>query len=225
MTKNCTSSGRGLIFTLTLLCLAPAMAAPKAPYLLKDAPTLTHTLNNFTQEYNETYPERYIPPYKEIKQLNKNSAVFFASKISNVLYSSVVLDSQTQKIRTLQLTYLPPKVSLTEANPADTLPQSSAIGALISPLSNEAILIDGSAIIIGNSDTIAVDYMATLFQWFNPAFSKESCEKEVNRLLEFSKDQPLYQETINNLRYIVVHRGEKGITLAVEPIKQTEFDE
>lgn len=203
------------------------------PYLLQDAPTLTHTLGEFEKNYNTAYPKYEIPPYREIKELTHNGTLYFASKINNILYSSIVLDKQTRKIKSLQLTYVPPKPSVAEP---DTVSQIEALikfeglsktesvvqaETTIKKPINEAILIDGSDIITDDCDIVAINYMTTLYQWFNPSEAPEYSQKEIIRLLKVGRDEPLYQEIINNLRYVVVDHGEKGITLAVEPIKQT----
>lgn len=187
-------------------------------YLMSGAPTFTQTVKQFEETYNAAHPNYEIPPYQEITRLSKDNVLYFASKINSTLYSSVVVDGQTKKIKSLQLTYVAPAPVTAKIEPeTETITQQE----IITPaLENQAIVIDGDIPVINTSDNVARDYMATLLEWFNPALSHEESKKELDRLLKIGRDDPLYQEIIDNLRYVVVDHGEKGITLAVEPIKQ-----
>lgn len=201
-------------FTITTnAAVNPPLSTKTITDLLRGSMTFTQKIEKFSYSYNATYPQYKIPTYIQHKELTKNNAIYFSSKINNTLYSSVIADSKTGRVTSLQLTYVAPQINTVDQPTSPT----SQTGADSSQATQDPSTANNSHVI--NNNVIAIDYMAALFQWFNPTKSPDYCQKEITRLLKVGRDEPLYEEIINNLRYVIVDHGEKGITLAVEPIK------
>nr|WP_274723767.1 DUF1454 family protein [Xenorhabdus bovienii] len=79
-------------------------------YLLPDSPTFEETIPVFREKYNKKYPEIPLHEYKVI--VSKDISLPFiraASKINEKIYSSAVLERGSEKIKSLQITLLPPQ--------------------------------------------------------------------------------------------------------------------
>lgn len=67
----------------------------------------------------------------------------------------------------------------------------------------------------------ALAYMAALVNFFEPMLSDEQSLNRVNDLLAKGRGSRYYQQSEGALRYVVADNGDKGLTLAVEPLKLT----
>lgn len=65
----------------------------------------------------------------------------------------------------------------------------------------------------------ALAYMAALVRFFEPTLSSEQSQKRIDDLLAKGLGSRYYQQTEGAQRYVVADNGEKGLTLAVEPLK------
>lgn len=78
-----------------------------AYYLLPDAPTFDLTLTQFRKEYNADNPSFPLNEYRVIKSENETIPLIrAATRINAQLYSSIVLEKESNKIKSLQLTHL-----------------------------------------------------------------------------------------------------------------------
>lgn len=79
-------------------------------YLSPDAALFNETIPVFRQKYNQDNPSYPIHEFKVIK--SKDISLPYipaASRINSKIYSSAVLERGSEKIKSLQLTLLPPK--------------------------------------------------------------------------------------------------------------------
>jgi hypothetical protein len=86
----------------------PPDATPIAPYLLADAPTFDLTIVKFRENYNMHNPTLPLGEFRSLD--NHNDPINLtraASKINQTLYASTALEKGSEKIKTLQITYLP----------------------------------------------------------------------------------------------------------------------
>lgn len=195
-----------LLSLLTLLSLAgSATAAPRttdeaplpAPYLHPAAPTFDLTLATFRAHHNQVFPSLPLDEYHAISVKGENLPLTrAATRINAAIYSSVVVEKGTGKIKSLQITYLPD---------ADSKRGKGKKGAR-----NDAETPDHQ---------LAIHYMAALIQNFAPTVSPPQSREKVAALLRRGRNQSYYSQQDGALRYVVSDRGEKGITFAVEPIK------
>lgn len=65
----------------------------------------------------------------------------------------------------------------------------------------------------------AINYMANLVRQFDPTLSVDQSITKVNTLIDKGKGMPFYQQQVGAVRYVISDSGEKGLTLAIEPIK------
>jgi hypothetical protein len=65
----------------------------------------------------------------------------------------------------------------------------------------------------------ALEYMSAILRAFTPALTKTQSQQKLQKLLTAGKNKRYYAETEGAVRYVVADNGEKGLTLAVEPIK------
>ncbi|MCT4709937.1 YiiQ family protein [Enterobacteriaceae bacterium H11S18] len=65
----------------------------------------------------------------------------------------------------------------------------------------------------------AMDYMAAMLRSFTPTFSKQQSQERLSKLLSAGKHKRYLAQNEGALRYVVSDNGEKGLTVAVEPIK------
>lgn len=65
----------------------------------------------------------------------------------------------------------------------------------------------------------AISYMANIVREFDPTLSADQSIAKVNSLIDKGKGQQFYQQQVGAVRYVVSDNGEKGLTLAVEPVK------
>ncbi|ARD39750.1 YiiQ family protein [Edwardsiella ictaluri] len=195
-----------LLFLFVLACQTAVYAAsPKAtgeapqpaPYLRPSAPTFDLTLVNFRAHYNQAFPSLPLEEYRAISVRDENLPLTrAATRINAAVYSSVVLEKGTGKIKSLQITYLPcgdgerGKEKRGARNGAETPDRQ-----------------------------LAIRYMAALMQSFSPTISPQQSLEKVAELLSRGRSQPYYSQQDGSLRYVVSDSGEKGITFAVEPIK------
>lgn len=106
---------------LVLLSLSPGAAradvpaeeatqnASAVPYLLPNAPTFDLTPAQFRARYNQENVSLPIAEYRALAANDAETAITrAASKINDTLYSSAALEKGTGKIKSLQITYLPP---------------------------------------------------------------------------------------------------------------------
>ncbi len=67
----------------------------------------------------------------------------------------------------------------------------------------------------------ALEYMTALIHTFTPTLSKTQSQQKLSKLLSDGKGQRYYAASDGAIRYVVADNGEKGLTLAIEPIKLT----
>lgn len=159
-----------------------------APYLAASAPTFNLTLQQFQDGYNLSNPEYPFPDWEEVKSpQHKKHNLYFASHINETLYASIVIDSASSKVKTIQLTYLPGWNAH-------------------SPEIDENLI-------------VAQQYMSSLLRWMDPDMPPDDSLNRLQSLLDAGAGLAFHQETDRSLRYVVADHGEKGITLALEPIK------
>ena len=92
--------------------IVAASGPPIAPYLLPDAPAFDLTLAKFRERFNTDNPALPIDEFRVIKiEHNSPPLTRAASKINEHLYLSAALEKRTGKIKTLQITLLPAKIS------------------------------------------------------------------------------------------------------------------
>ncbi|QLK88649.1 DUF1454 family protein [Arsenophonus endosymbiont of Aphis craccivora] len=108
-----------VLLFIALLPLLPMLAKelPIMPetevsvaYLSPDAALFNETIPVFRQKYNQDNPSYPIHEFKVIK--SKDISLPYmraASRINSKIYSSAVLERGSEKIKSLQLTLLPPK--------------------------------------------------------------------------------------------------------------------
>lgn len=65
----------------------------------------------------------------------------------------------------------------------------------------------------------ALEYMSAILRAFTPVLTKAQSQQKLQKLLTAGKNKRYYAETEGAIRYVVADNGEKGLTLAVEPIK------
>lgn len=65
----------------------------------------------------------------------------------------------------------------------------------------------------------AIEYMAALLRSFAPTYSKQQSQERLSKLLSAGKNKRYLAQNEGALRYVVSDNGEKGLTVAVEPIK------
>lgn len=65
----------------------------------------------------------------------------------------------------------------------------------------------------------ALEYMSAILRAFTPVLTKVQSQQKLQKLLTAGKNKRYYAETEGAIRYVVADNGEKGLTLAVEPIK------
>ncbi|MEL4016486.1 YiiQ family protein [Dryocola clanedunensis] len=65
----------------------------------------------------------------------------------------------------------------------------------------------------------AMEYMAALLRSFAPTYSKQQSQERLSKLLSAGKNKRYLAQNEGALRYVVSDNGEKGLTVAVEPIK------
>lgn len=65
----------------------------------------------------------------------------------------------------------------------------------------------------------ALEYMSAFLRAFTPVLTKAQSQQRLQKLLTAGKNKRYYAETEGAIRYVVADNGEKGLTLAVEPIK------
>nr|WP_254663922.1 DUF1454 family protein [Hafnia alvei] len=182
---------------------------PAAPYLLPNAPTFDLTLVEFRSKYNVENPTLIINEYRAISVKNEEIAITrAASKINDELYSSVVLEKGTGKIKSLQITYVPPAPVKNEKESGKAEDKKA-----VKPDDKDKA-----------SRALAVNYMAAIMRHFSPTLSFDQCTAKVSSLLNKGKGQLYFAQNDGALRYVVSDSAEKGITFAVEPIKLSLSD-
>jgi len=65
----------------------------------------------------------------------------------------------------------------------------------------------------------AISFMANLLRQFDPTMSVDQSVAKVNALIDKGKGLPFYQQQVGAVRYVISDNGEKGLTLAIEPVK------
>lgn len=66
---------------------------------------------------------------------------------------------------------------------------------------------------------IAISYMANVIREFDPTLSVDQSVAKINSLIDKGKGMQFYQQQVGAVRYVISDNGEKGLTLAVEPVK------
>ncbi|MBS0856584.1 MULTISPECIES: DUF1454 family protein [Tatumella] len=69
------------------------------------------------------------------------------------------------------------------------------------------------------SRDLALHYMAALIRFFSPQLSEQDSTKKLESLLRAAKGKTTYFDAEGALRYVVAEREDKGLTLAVEPVR------
>ncbi len=65
----------------------------------------------------------------------------------------------------------------------------------------------------------AISYMENVIREFDPTLSVDQSVAKVNSLIDKGKGMQFYQQQVGAVRYVISDNGEKGLTLAVEPVK------
>lgn len=88
--------------------LIPIPCTPETLWLLPDAPTFDATIPVMREQFNRNNPALPLREYKVVAS-NDITASYLraATRISPYLYSSAVLERDSEKIKSLQLTLLP----------------------------------------------------------------------------------------------------------------------
>ena len=88
--------------------LLPIPSAPETPWLQPDAPTFDTTIPLMREQFNRNNPALPLREYKVVAS-NDITASYLraATRISPYIYSSAVLERDSEKIKSLQLTLLP----------------------------------------------------------------------------------------------------------------------
>lgn len=88
--------------------LLPIPGAPETPWLQPDAPTFNTTIPLMREQFNRNNPALPLREYKVVAS-NDITASYLraATRISPYIYSSAVLERDSEKIKSLQLTLLP----------------------------------------------------------------------------------------------------------------------
>ncbi len=191
------------LFLLICWLLVPFVQAEpalpnKVPYLAAEASTFNLTLQQLIRGYNLSHLSPELPPFKQIysPKFTKDN-LYYVSIVNHDFYISLVLESASQKIKTFQMTYLP---GLTIKEQCD---RDKIIEAI---------------------DKESLNYMSFLVHWLNPELAANESLSKVTTLLCNGKGLPFYHEIDKNLRYVVADHGEKGITLAIEPVNIKKSD-
>lgn len=168
------------------------------PYYDINSAEFNFTQGEFYRRFNNAFPQLSLPKYKKInpgrQQLPHLS--YAASKINHYLYSSIVIDNKTKKVKTIQITYIPTPANL----------ENNIVNQVIDSNSSR--------------ETEAIFYISALMRWFNPSLSESQSQQWVIQHLNNGSGLPFYQQTSETLRYVVADHGENGLTFAIEPIKQ-----
>lgn len=209
-----------LAFTIFSTIIFPALsndkpllkeAAHTAPYLLPNAPTFDITLIEFRAKYNDENPQFPLNEYRSITIKDEETPITrAATRINGTLYSSLVLEKGTGKIKSLQITYLLPQEPDSIVDDNKTKPEKKTTTGK-KPVSSKK---EDNA-----KRELAVNYMAAIMRFFSPTLSPMQSINKINALLEKGKGKIYYDQTDGALRYVVSDSTEKGITFAVEPIK------
>lgn len=67
----------------------------------------------------------------------------------------------------------------------------------------------------------AMAYMTALLRFFEPGLTAETGRKKLDSLLTAGKGERYFARSEGALRFVVSDSGDKGLTLAIEPIKLT----
>ncbi len=66
---------------------------------------------------------------------------------------------------------------------------------------------------------LALHYMTALIRFFSPQLTEENSDKKLELLLKAAKISTPYFKAEGALRYVISDQGDKGLTLAIEPIR------
>ncbi len=69
------------------------------------------------------------------------------------------------------------------------------------------------------SRDLAFRYMTALIRFFSPQFTEQTSDKKLESLLKAAKVNIPYVDAEGALRYVISDQGEKGLTLAIEPVR------
>lgn len=99
-----------------------------APYLLPGAPTFDLTITQFRSAFNSENPTLPLNEFRAIESSrDKATLIRAATSINKHLYASAALERGTLKIKSLQITWLPTKVSEQKLAKEQTLEYLAAI--------------------------------------------------------------------------------------------------
>ena len=66
---------------------------------------------------------------------------------------------------------------------------------------------------------LALRYMTALIRFFSPQLTEQTSDKKLESLLKAAKVNVPYFDAEGALRYVISDQGEKGLTLAIEPVR------
>ncbi|WP_294912024.1 DUF1454 family protein [Tatumella sp. UBA2305] len=69
------------------------------------------------------------------------------------------------------------------------------------------------------SRDLAFCYMTALIRYFSPQLTEQTSRQKLESLLKAAKVNIPYFDAEGALRYVISNQGEKGITLAIEPVR------
>lgn len=188
-----------LVYWLFVPCVLAEPALPKkVPYLAAEASTFNLTLQQLLRGYNLSNSTPVLPLFKQVHspKFTKDS-LYYVGVINDDFYISLVLDSASQRIKTFQMTYVLGLKTSDQCN-LDTIKTSI--------------------------DDNSLNYMSVLLRWLNPELAVNESIGKVAELLCNGRGLPFYHEIDKSLRYVVADHGEKGITLAIEPVNVKKSD-
>mgnify|MGYP004711872443 CR=1 FL=1 len=69
------------------------------------------------------------------------------------------------------------------------------------------------------SRDLAFHYMAALIRFFSPQLTEQTSDRKLESLLKAAKINIPYFDAEGALRYVISDQGDKGLTLAIEPVR------
>ncbi|WP_338804028.1 DUF1454 family protein [Xenorhabdus griffiniae] len=76
----------------------------------------------------------------------------------------------------------------------------------------------------GQNRILAKQYITALISQFEPTFSPEQANIQLERLLQTAENQTAFSQKMGAMRYIIVNSSENIMTFAIEPIKLSLSD-
>lgn len=202
----------GCLFTINSIAQPLPITAKTISYLSIQMPLFEFSLDQFQQQFNLENPTRQLPKFSEVTEQRSRNLAYYVSPITSICYASAVVDIRRNRLKSIQLTYLPP-TPLTEQKPATATTLNRALYDSFTRIKR------ANSLSLQRDKQEAIAYMIALIQWSNPQLEADESRSKMEKMLTLAGKEQIYLDTANNLRYIVVSQDKKGITLAIESIK------